>query len=797
MSIEPPMGGAASLRYGSIYANQKGNGMEDTTGVEGCALAAALELAEAGYKLVPIPRGFKYPKGFGRWQEIATNDADTITGWLDGNDHGIGLAMGEQPNGKHLFAVDVDGDEGMDVLIGLLGEHGGQDTFLNTANQNTGNNGAHFIFEAPFEVRNSAKRFADHIDVRGEGGQIVVGPSIHPNGNPYVWNRLLANHPPLAAPGWVMDRIAEMCAEDPQPTLAPVPAKRNVESDVPPLEWFNTMSAYSVLGGLQRLGWQLGRRRGDEQQLVRPGKDGREGTSATFHCESGLLNIYSTSVDPLYEQVGLRRQGCITLKPVDVWMVENGITDRSRASSEIRKMMPQVPRETSIASLVAHRPPAEGGTAGDREPGSTVPGGTGLNLSDEFWEQREWLRAVRQAAHNRLISADAVLGALITRFATVIPPQYRIPPIVGAHSTFDHISVIVGQSGAGKSAAMAVARELYLGPQQRKDIVWDIPVPSGEGLVSKYFELVTEERDGKKVLVNTKTKTAVHFSIDEAMSLVSAGKGRTGATIGSVLCTAWSGGDPGQSNASGDRDRQGMKPFTFRMAGLAGVQMALGHHLLDETWVNQGLSGRLVFFAGEDPCVPDPHTDDIPDFPDRLDFEVPPTLNIELTYDAQIVSEVRKAHWLRTTGQVIEDAVDGHQRLIRLKLSGIMALMDGRTHVSASDWELAEQIQSSSRRIRSVMMEHRRQQDRDEGHRRAEAQGYYQEVAAEAAREQRVERCKKAIVRALAKHGPMDRAGVKNKLDGELVKSGVLSDALDGLEASEVIHRQKGEIRLV
>jgi hypothetical protein len=744
-----------------------------TTRAVGYALATATELAKAGYKVVPIPKGFKYPKGFGRWQDIATNDPDTIRKWFATTDHGVGLAMGQQPNGKHLFAIDIDGEAGMDRLIELLGEYGGQDTFLNTANQNTGNNGAHFIFEAPVEVRNSAKHFADHIDIRGEGGQIVVGPTVHPNGNPYVWNKLLANHPPLRAPGWVMDRITEMQAQTTPNTEYPPVDKPNFpvhissDSSTPPFEWFNLHSQYDMHAALVRLGWQPGNRRGTQEQMIRPGKNGTEGTSATYHHDVGLLNIYSTSVDAIYEQIGLRRSGCVTLKKADVWMVENGVTDRSQASSLIRAQMPKGAEEVSIESLVGPGPAVGGGTDGAQ--GVPVVGpppvrdGSDLNLPDEFWEQREWLSAVRQAAHHRLISADAVLGALITRFATVIPPQYRIPAIVGAHSTFDHISVLVGKSGAGKSAAMAVARELYMGPQQRKDIVWDIPVPSGEGLVSKYFELTEEVEDGKKRMVNKKTKNAVHFSIDEAMSLVNAGKGRQGTTIGSVLCTAWSGGDPGQSNASTDRDRQGLKPFTFRMSGLAGVQMSLGHHLLDDEWVRQGLSGRLVFFAGEDGAIPDPDSGTIPEFPAPLDLPVPPSVTLELMYDAQIVSEVRRAHFLRTTGQVTEDAVDGHQRLIRLKLSGIMALIEGRTHVDPTDWELAGAIISSSRRIRSVMLEHRRIEQRDAGHSRAIALAEQDMVATDYRERKLVARLSDTIVRKVADDDGISIGKLKRK----------------------------------
>ena len=150
---------------------------------QGYSLETALELAALGYKLVPIPAGFKYPKGFGKWQQIATSNEYQIRSWFAETTHGIGWAMGKQPNGKFLFAIDVDGEPGMDTLIELLEEHGQEGFTLNaTACQQTGGGGMHFVFETTEEIANSAKQFAPHIDIRGEGGQIVVGPTIHPNG---------------------------------------------------------------------------------------------------------------------------------------------------------------------------------------------------------------------------------------------------------------------------------------------------------------------------------------------------------------------------------------------------------------------------------------------------------------------------------------------------------------------------------------------------------------------------------------------------------------------------------------
>lgn len=709
---------------------------------EGYAYRTAVELAKRGYKVIPIPAGFKYPKGFGKWQDIATNDLDTIKGWFEHTTHGIGLAMGRQPNGKFLFAVDVDGEPGTDKLIELLTALGGQDVFMNTANQNTGNNGAHFIFEAPFEVRNSAKQFAKHIDIRGEGGQIVVGPSIHPNGNPYVWNKLISNHPPLQAPLWVLERIKTMASDEkpratmPVSTLVRVP--RETDS---PLEWAN--ENLGVEDMLTAAGWQYSHNAGRDQLWVRPGKAIRDGHSASLH-DDGTLVVFTTEAPREFEQLAKPgAAGTLVMTPFDVFCATQHGGDVREAMSHIRRnLMPRTPAARTTGQGVDET------TGAEDEAGVRVPAPT--NLPDEFWESRPWLAMVRQAAHSRLMSADAVLGALISRYATIIPPTYKIPAMVGSHSTFDHLSILAGHSSSGKSAAMAIARELFPGPLERKDIVWDWPTPTGEGLVSAFFEMVADE-DNKKSSTNTKTKTAVLFLVDEAMAIIQASS-RQSATIGSVLCAAWSGNDPGQGNASADRKRVGMNPFTFRMAGLAAIQLSLGHHLLDDRFVEQGLSGRLVFFAAEDPSIPDPD-DTIIDWPGALDLPIHPTVNLVVDYAPEINAEVRREHYKRTVGKTREAPVDGHLRLVRLKLSGILTLMDGRRSVTQDDWALAGMIVDSHKALRAVMLEHKVEAARVKNAASATAAAHFEITRDEIKERQKVARLADSIIRQTPEEG--------------------------------------------
>lgn len=742
--------------------------MTDTT-------TEALELAAIGLRVFPVRENDKRPAING-WPAAATSEPPDY--WFNGKNIGVRCGATDLA-GVWFFVVDIDikdDQPGAESWATFCNEHPEvRDVAAATVMSHTPSGGWHFWFVVPDGVDCPTNgRPWPGVDIRGEGGYVLAPPSALPNGE-YTWVRDPWENEVLEAPMALIEALTRSVEpEVPRSVLQVSSIVGDVSretSDESPFDWINRN--FDSYGAALRQGWRPGRRRGGEEQMVRPGKDGRDGTSATFHHDTGIMNIYSTSVDPMYAQVGKHnRDGSILMTPADWWMLENGITDRSEASRQIRAQMPNAPAAPEVSATYVPE------TAETR-------GNAALNLPDEFWESRDWLAHIRQAAHSRMTSADAVLGALITRFAAVIPPTYLIPPIVMTASTFDHLSILVGESSSGKSGAIGIARELFAGPP-RKDIVWDIPVPSGEGLIQAFFEFVEETVDGKKTRVNKKTKTAVHFSVDEAMSLIEAG-GRQGATIGSVLCTAWSGGNPGQSNATAERNRQGMNPHTYRMSGLAGIQTSLAHNLLSDTWVRQGLSGRLVFFAAEDPSIPDPLN--LPPWPGDLDLPIPATLpQHPVEYADEIVSEVRWEHHRKQTGQVQEAPIDGHLRLVRLKLSGIMALLEGKDHVEYADWELAGMIINSHLAIRNRILAVQKYIQRDEGHKRAEAAAHFEDTRDSLKERRAIARLSDSIVAKVPEEGIARGAlrklttsgGTRHRFDAALEQA---------LERGQVIHR--------
>jgi hypothetical protein len=161
------------------------------------------ELHEAmarGWRLLPLRERDKAPLLRG-WQHAATNDLRQIDAWRTqyGNCN-WGMATGP---GSGVFVLDVDGELGAAALRSF---HAKGNELPQTLVVSTGN-GAHYYFRWPEgqSVRNSNGKLGERLDVRGDGGFVVIPPSIHPNGAPYVY----AEQRPIAdAPRWLLDRIA-------------------------------------------------------------------------------------------------------------------------------------------------------------------------------------------------------------------------------------------------------------------------------------------------------------------------------------------------------------------------------------------------------------------------------------------------------------------------------------------------------------------------------------------------------------------------------------------------------------
>jgi hypothetical protein len=158
-------------------------------------LEAALAYAERGWHVFPCkPRDKRpaTPNGF----KDATTDRLKIARWWAANPAcNVAIATGAASG---FFVLDVDAPEGFRSAATLTMQHG---SLPHTMTQRTGGGGWQHLYAMPEGVRigNSAGRLGAGLDVRGDGGYVVVAPSVHPSGNAYAWRDL-------------NDEIAEPCA---------------------------------------------------------------------------------------------------------------------------------------------------------------------------------------------------------------------------------------------------------------------------------------------------------------------------------------------------------------------------------------------------------------------------------------------------------------------------------------------------------------------------------------------------------------------------------------------------------
>jgi putative DNA primase/helicase len=139
----------------------------------------------------------KHPRTKNGLLDASTDEAKIRRWWDIWPEANIGVATGKDAG---FFALDVDPrGGGAESLASLEAKHG---KLPETRTADTGGSGAHHLFKYPdFPVKNSTGEMGPGLDIKGEGGAIVVAPSLHMSSNRYRWR----NAAPVAdAPEWFL-----------------------------------------------------------------------------------------------------------------------------------------------------------------------------------------------------------------------------------------------------------------------------------------------------------------------------------------------------------------------------------------------------------------------------------------------------------------------------------------------------------------------------------------------------------------------------------------------------------------
>jgi hypothetical protein len=163
-------------------------------------IKAARYYMKLGYKIFPLVVRDKLPATKHGYKSIfELSDAEILSYWERNPDFNIGLPTGSV-NG--IFVFDIDGEDGKRSLYTLEKEYG---ILPRTATSLT-SEGKHMLFKFQEGLRNRA-RVMPGLDIRADGGYIVVPPSIHPSGKKYRWLYSITTTSIAQAPEWLIKKI--------------------------------------------------------------------------------------------------------------------------------------------------------------------------------------------------------------------------------------------------------------------------------------------------------------------------------------------------------------------------------------------------------------------------------------------------------------------------------------------------------------------------------------------------------------------------------------------------------------
>lgn len=147
-----------------------------------------LEATEQGHKLgwsyVPLRGKIPTQKG---WTTRKRETLEDALSWAKRGNIGI-------RTGNGLVVVDIEHNADISHL-----------ELPDTVTVRTGSGGMHLYYHSSQEIKNSASRIAPHIDIRGEGGQVVAVGSIHPDTKmPYTYIKAPDETALAELPDWIV-----------------------------------------------------------------------------------------------------------------------------------------------------------------------------------------------------------------------------------------------------------------------------------------------------------------------------------------------------------------------------------------------------------------------------------------------------------------------------------------------------------------------------------------------------------------------------------------------------------------
>jgi hypothetical protein len=225
-------------------------------------LAEALALAERGVSVFPVHTirdGFcscgkpdckspgKHPRTQHSWKDATRDPAVIENWWAQWPDANIAVATGKVSG---IVVLDIDGEKGEARLQELEAQFA---PLLETVEVRTGR-GRHLWFRYPKDVDHIPSSAGDGLDVRADGGYVVVPPSVHASGRSYEWAQSeITGWPEL--PVWGVDYVCRKHKSDSARDLAVDSPRTNTKAVRTEAEVLRIKSALAVIPAEQREVW--------------------------------------------------------------------------------------------------------------------------------------------------------------------------------------------------------------------------------------------------------------------------------------------------------------------------------------------------------------------------------------------------------------------------------------------------------------------------------------------------------------------------------------------------------------
>ncbi|MDJ0461583.1 bifunctional DNA primase/polymerase [Streptomyces sp. H27-C3] len=749
----------------------------------GSPLDGALWLVRRGFAVFPADHpGGDQCTGIGRGHDPATcadrgkhpsvafttvhtRDEDRVHREIGGQLQNVGVSVGActGPAGQQLIVLDSDRPGAIEDATAAFGQQHEPTMRVLTAK------GYHDYYWAPAEAklgnRLGALKGKFDGDVRA-GNAYVIGPgSVHQTGVVYTLED--PDVPPAAAPDWLLDALQARPAPTAPATNIVIPADRHdlytrkvvqAECDsiteAPEGDQNNTINTAAFnLGTLVGAG-ALSENEAREDLLT--------AARAGNHPEGRAL---ATITSGLRAGMAQPRRPWPPVARADAWARRIDFSDL---------IPPHDPDDWTEEA-----PPAE-----ESAPEHSVLG----LLPESFYAARPELQHIRQAGHSRNRSGDVAFLATLTRLSGMVSHRIRADTGVAGFASLNLFGGIVGPSGIGKSSGVEVSDRL-MPPPANLDFRDGLPIGSGEGVAEIFMDTVEEEtgevsrgRGGTATPVTRKVRKQVRhnafFYVDEGATITRLMKERSGSTLGETLRSAAVGQTLGQTNASKETSRY-IPSGSYSMGMLVGFQPETAAPLFEE--VAEGTPQRFLWVQVVDPSIPDEQ----PAWPGELLDWRPAAVAaaggerdglILVSFDQGIKDELRRADLAKARGETSVgemNPLDSHAPLMRVKVASLLAILAGRRHVNAEDWELARVVWQSSCATRDAVLRYseglrrREQEQRTQARIVEEVRVEQAKVSAEDARaEKAVDRIALRVAVRVRDNGPLTRKEVRAKCAG-------------------------------